>query len=231
MKKTQILVVDDDPAMSRLVRTNLKARGYGVAAAMNGEEALETIEREFFNLIILDIMMPKLDGLEVCRRVREWSEVPIIILSARGDEKDKVTCLDLGANDYLTKPFGIAELVARIKAALRYSDVFRFKQDKPSLTCGEIEIDFLKRRVTVGGKEVSLTPTEYFLLQALAADVGKVLTHKMLLQKAWGAEYSDEKQYLTVYISRLRRKLEKDPDNPRYIITVPRVGYYLFSET
>jgi len=231
MKKAQILVVDDDPAMSRLVRTNLKARGYGVSAAMNGEEALETIEREFFNLIILDIMMPKLDGVEVCRRVREWSRVPIIILSAKGNEKDKVTCLDLGANDYLTKPFSIAELVARIKAALRYSDASKFEQDKPSLTCGEIEIDFLKRRVTVGGAEVTMTPTEYSLLQALAVDVDKVLTHQMLLQKVWGAEYSGEKQYLTVFISRLRRKLEKDPKNPKHIITVPRVGYHLVSGT
>ena len=172
--------------------------------------------------------MPKLDGVEVCRRIREWSNIPIIILSARGDEKDKVKCLDLGADDYLTKPFGIAELMARIKTALRHSDASRAAPAHPStFTCGDLEINFAMRRVTVGGTEVALTPTEYSVLQHLAVNVDKVLTHNMLLQRVWGNEYSSEKEYLRVFIGRLRKKLEPNPKNPKYIQTVPGVGYHL----
>ena len=229
MDKTHILVVDDDLAISRLLYTNLKTRGYEVTTAIDGEEALGTVESEFVDLIILDIMMPKLDGVEVCRRVREWSKVPIIILSARGDEKDKVKCLELGADDYLTKPFGIAELLARVKTALRHSDAAKAAPVLPTFTCGEMEINFAMRRVTVDGTEVRLTPTEYSLLQQLATNIDKVLTHRMLLQRVWGEEYCAEKEYLRVFIGRLRKKLETEPENPRYIITVPGVGY-LFAQ-
>ena len=227
MDKKRILIVDDDPAILRLLNTNLKARGYEVITATNGEESLEAAQRDFIDLIILDIMMPKVDGVEVCRRIREWSNVPIIMLSARGNEKDKVKCLDLGADDYLTKPFGIAELLARIKTAFRHRGDPAVAPAQPSFICGDLEINFAKRRVTVNGREITLTPTEYSLLQHLAVNSDKVLTHSMLLQSVWGNEYSSEKEYLRVFVGRLRRKLEPDPKNPRYIQTIPGVGYHL----
>ena len=227
MDKRHILVVDDDPAILKLLCTNLKARGYKVTAAMDGEESLEAVEKDFIDLIILDIMMPKLDGVEVCRRIREWSNVPIIVLSARGDEKDKVKCLELGADDYLTKPFGIAELLARVKTSLRHYESTRDTPVQPSaFTCGDLEINFAMRRVTVGGTEVKLTPTEYSVLQQLAVNSDKVLTHSMLLQSVWGNEYSGEKEYLRVFIGRLRKKIEPAPNDPRYILTIPGVGYH-----
>ena len=227
MDKTHILVVDDDPAIIRLLCTNLKARGYKVSTAMDGEESLEAVEKDFVDLIILDLMMPKIDGVEVCRRIREWSNVPIVVLSARGDEKDKVKCLELGADDYLTKPFGIAELMARIKTALRHSDTSGVAAAPANFSCGDLEINFAMRRVTVGGREVKLTPTEYAVLQHLAVNTNKVLTHTMLLQGVWGSEYSSEKEYLRVFIGRLRKKIESDYKKPRYILTVPGVGYHL----
>jgi two-component system KDP operon response regulator KdpE len=227
MDKKRILIVDDDPAILRLLSTNLKARGYEVVTANNGEEALEALQNEFVDLIILDLMMPKIDGVEVCRRIREWSDVPIIILSARGDEKDKVKCLEIGADDYLTKPFGIAELMARIKTAFRHRGDLTVAPAQSNFACDGLEINFAKRRVSVGGKEITLTPTEYAMLQHLAINSDKVLTHSMLLQSVWGSEYSSEKEYLRVFVGRLRRKLEPDPKNPRYIQTIPGVGYHL----
>lgn len=226
MNKPRVLVVDDDQAILRLLCTNLKARGYEIETAVNGEEALETVDREPVHLVILDIMMPKLDGVEVCRRIRTWSQVPIIMLSARGDETDKVQCLELGADDYLTKPFGIAELMARISTALRHSEAHRAAPAESTFSCGEIEINFARRRVTVDGEEVRLTPVEYSLLQQLAVNAEKVLTHSMLLQRVWGEQYHSEKEYLRVFIGRLRKKLEPDPENPKYIITTPGVGYH-----
>ncbi|MDD5127540.1 MAG: response regulator transcription factor [Dehalococcoidales bacterium] len=227
MDKTHILVVDDDPAILRLLCTNLKARGYQVSTAADGEECLKLAESNFVDLIILDIMMPRLDGVEVCRRIRTWSNVPIVVLSARGDEKDKVKCLELGADDYLTKPFGIAELMARVNTALRHSGSARTAPAKSGFTSGELEINFAMRKVSVGGKEVTLTPTEFSLLQHLAVNTDKVLTHNMILQSVWGSEYSTEKEYLRVFVGRLRKKIEPDPKNPRYIQTVPGVGYNL----
>ena len=227
MRKTHILVVDDDAAILRLLCTNLRARDYRVTVASDGQEALEAIQTDFVDLVILDIMMPKLDGVEVCRRLREWSQVPIIILSAKGDEKDKVKCLELGADDYLTKPFGIAELLARIKTALRHAGMSAQVPTQPVFACGGLEINFDMRRVTVDGVEVRLTPTEYSLLQQLAANAGKVMTHGMLLQKVWGEQYFSEKEYLRVFIGRLRKKIEPDPENPVYILTDPGVGYHL----
>ena len=229
MDKKRILIVDDDPAILRLLSTNLKARGYEVVTASNGEEALDAVQTVFVDLIILDLMMPKIDGVEVVRRVREWSDVPIIILSARGDENAKVKCLELGADDYLTKPFGIAELIARINTAFRHRGDSTAAPTQPNFTLDTMEINFAKRRVTVDGHEVSLTPTEYSLLQHLALNSDKVLTHSMLLQSVWGQEYSSEKEYLRVFVGRLRRKLEPDPKNPRFIQTIPGVGYHLAS--
>ncbi|OGO20784.1 MAG: hypothetical protein A2Z15_01975 [Chloroflexi bacterium RBG_16_50_11] len=227
MDKKHILIVDDDPAILRLLSTNLKARGYEICTATDGEESLEAVQKDFIDLIILDLMMPKVDGVEVCRRIREWSDVPIIILSARGDENDKVKCLDLGADDYLTKPFGIAELMARIKTAFRHRGDPTVAPAQATFTCDGLEINFAKRRVTVNGKEVTLTPTEFALLQHLAVNSDKVLTHNMLLQSVWGNEYSSEKEYLRVFVGRLRRKLEPDPKNPKYIQTIPGVGYHI----
>ena len=226
MRRTRILVVDDDQAILRFLCANLRARDYEVMVATDGKQALDAVESEFVDLMILDIMMPKLDGVEVCRRVRQWSKLPIIILSARGDEKEKVTCLELGADDYLTKPFGVEELMARIKTALRHCGSESCDLSEPNFACGDLTINFDMRRVTVRDEEVKLTPTEYAVLQQLASNVGKVLTHDVLLQRVWGEQYYSEKEYLRVFISRLRRKLEPDPEEPRYILTDPGVGYH-----
>jgi len=229
MNKLHILVVDDDPAILRLLTTNLRARDYKVTTSVDGEEALKAVEADFFDLIVLDLMMPKVDGVEVCRRIREWSRVPIIILSARGDEIDKVKCLELGADDYLTKPFGIAELMARIKTALRHCNATRSAPAESLFSNGDMEINFASRKVTLAGNEIKLTPTEYALLQQMAANANKVLTHQMLLQMVWGEEYTSEKEYLRVFVGRLRKKIEPDPEKPKYIITTPGVGYLLAS--
>jgi len=225
MKKTRILVVDDELSIIKFLRANLEARDYEVLAAIDGAEALRSIEMELPDLVVLDIMMPKIDGFEVCRQLREWSQIPIIMLSARGDESDKVKCLDLGADDYITKPFGASELIARVKAVLRRTEAATTIPTQPSFTNGDLEINFAQRRVTIAGKEVKLTPTEYTLLQEFALNAGKVLTHTYLLNKVWGPEYGEEREYLHVFVRRLRAKLEPDPTNPKYIMTVPGVGY------
>ena len=225
MSKTRILVVDDELSIIKFLRANLEAKGYKVLTAMDGAEALQTFEMELPDLVILDIMMPKMDGFEVCRRLREWSQTPIIMLSARGDVSDKVKCLDLGADDYITKPFGASELIARVRAVLRRTEAATTIPTQPSFTCGDIKISFAQRKVTVAGNEVKLTPTEYSLLQELVLNAGKLLTHTYLLNKVWGPEYREEREYLHVFVRRLRAKLEPDPTNPRYITTVPGVGY------
>ena len=225
MSKTRILVVDDELSIIKYLRANLEANGYEVVAALDGAEAIQSFEKELPDLVILDIIMPKVDGFEVCRRIREWSQVPIIMLSARGDEGDKVKCLNLGADDYITKPFGKDELIARVKAVMRRTEKSASIPARPSVTSGDLEINFAQRRVTVASKEVRLTPTEYNLLQELLLNAEKVLTHTHLLNKVWGPEYRDEREYLHVFVRRLRAKLEADPVNPRFIITVPGVGY------
>ena len=225
MSKTRILVVDDELSIIKFLRANLESKGYEILAAMDGAEALQIFEMELPDLVILDIMMPKMDGFEVCRQLREWSQTPIIMLSARGDESDKVKCLDLGADDYITKPFGASELIARVKAVLRRTEAAATMPTQPSFTSGDLQISFAQRRVTIAGKEVKLTPTEYSLLQEFVLNVGKVLTHTHLLNKVWGSEYREDTQYLHVFVRRLRAKLEPDPTNPRYITTVPGVGY------
>ena len=230
MRKTRILVVDDELGVIKFVRAALTANDYEVLTALNGAEALQTFETKPPDLVILDIIMPKLDGFEVCRRLREWSQVPIIILSARSDESDIVKGLGLGADDYMSKPFGPSELIARVKAVLRRTQVVGTIQTQPSFNNDGLEINFIERRVTAGGHVVKLTPTEYNLLQELALNSNKVLTHKMLLHKIWGPEYEDEKEYLHVFIGRLRKNLEPDPQNPRYITTISGVGYQ-FSST
>ena len=223
--KQRILTVDDELSILRFLRSNLEDRGYTVISATNGEEALHMIEMELPDLIILDVMMPKMDGFEVCRQLREWSQIPIIMLSAIGDEKDKVRCLDLGADDYIVKPFGANELIARVSAVLRRTKTAIVSTTKPSITSGELTINFAARQVTRTGLEIKLTPTEYALLQELAVNTGKVLTHTHLLNKVWGPEYREEREYLHVFIRRLRSKLEPDPNNPKHILTVSGVGY------
>lgn len=225
MHKTRIMVVDDELSITKLLRSSLESRGFEVVAAANGIEALQKLETEVTDLVILDITMPKMDGFEVCRRLREWSQVPIIMLSARDSEADKVKCLDRGADDYITKPFGQNELVARINAVLRRNNTAASMPAQPSFATRDLEINFALRRVAVAGEEVKLTPTEYSLLQEFALNAGKVLTHTHLLQKVWGSEYSGEREYLHVFVRRLRSKLESDPNHPNYIITVAGVGY------
>ena len=225
MHSPRILIVDDDLAIIKFLRANLKAEDYETLVAMDGAEAIEAVERALPNLVILDIMMPKIDGFEVCRRLREWSQIPIIMLSARGDEGDKVKCLDLGADDYITKPFGVGELIARVRAVFRRTQAVGTVPTQPSFTSDDLEINFAQRRVTVAGEEVKLTPTEFRLLQELVLNAGKVLTHVHLLNKVWGLEYREERWYLHVFIRRLRAKLEPDPTKPKYIITMPGVGY------
>jgi len=223
--KRRILTVDDELSILKFLRSNLEDRGYTVISATNGEEAINIVERELPDLIILDVMMPKMDGFEVCRRLREWSQIPIIMLSARGDESDKVQCLDLGADDYIVKPFSANELVARVSAVLRRTKAASTLPAKSVITRGDLVINLAQRKVTRAGQDIKLTPTEYALLQELAVNSGKVLTHTLLLNKVWGPEYRDEREYLHVFIRRLRAKLEPDPNKPRYITTVSGVGY------
>jgi len=225
MRKIRILVADDELTIIKFLRATLEARGYEVLAAINGVEALQKLGMELPDLVILDIMMPEMDGFEVCRRLREWSQIPVIMLSARSDEKDKVKCLSIGADDYLTKPFGIEELVARVNAVLRRVKIASTASTQPAFESGDLKVNFVERQVTVNNRNVKLTPTEYNLLVELVLNANKVLTHSMLLGKVWGPEYGQEKEYLRVFVRRLRKIIEADPDNPRRIITVPAVGY------
>jgi two-component system, OmpR family, KDP operon response regulator KdpE len=222
-KKPVILVVDDEPQILRTLRASLPASGYEVRTAQRGDDALDEIRKEMPDLIILDLVMPDVTGLDVCRRVREFSSVPIIVLSAKGSERDKITALDLGADDYVTKPFNLDELLARIRAVLR-----RLSPSETSshlLTVGDLTIDTEQRRVVVAGREIKLTPKEFDVLRFLVSKAGKVVTHRALLQAVWGWESSDQTEYLRVFINQLRRKIEPDPHHPRYILTEPWVGY------
>ena len=221
----RILVAEDESALRDFISRNLRARGYTVTEAENGLEALALWERENPHLIILDIMMPRMDGLEVCKRIRERSTAPIIALTALDAESDKVAALDIGVDDYLTKPFGIEELLARVRAALRRSQWLGDSAAPGAKWFGPLMVDVEGRVVRREGVEIRLTPTEFALLAQLVAHAGKVLTHRHLLQRVWGPEYGDEPEYLRVYMQRLRRKLEADPATPRYLLTEPGVGY------
>lgn len=224
-KPVRVLIVDDDPSILKFVSTNLTARGYAVTTAGDGSEALDLIDREMPDLIILDIMMPRVDGLTVCQRIREFSSVPIIILSAREQEEQKVQALDLGADDYLTKPFGVRELLARVRAVLRRAAPEERPLTETAFQSGGLVVDFVRRRVTLAGAEVHLTPTEYALLRELSRHPDRVLTHDMLLARVWGPEYRGSSHYLHIYIGRLRRKLASKR-GPK-IVTEPGVGYVL----
>jgi len=225
MHRTRVLIVDDELAIIKFLKANLDARGFATLAATDGAEALQTIERELPDLVILDIMLPNIDGFEVCRRLREWSQIPIMILSGRSGAEEKVKCLNLGADDYVTKPFDMDELVARISAVLRRSQAVGAIATRPSFTCGDLNVNFIERCVTVADNEVKLTPVEYSLLQEFVLNAGKVLTHTYLLNRLWGSEYRGETHYLRVFVSRLRAKLGLDRIDASYIVTVPGVGY------
>jgi two-component system KDP operon response regulator KdpE len=220
----RVLVVDDERAIRRFLRAALNAHGYIIYEAANGQEALSAAAAERPDLVILDLGLPDIDGVEVTRQIREWSQLPIIILSVREQESDKVSALDAGADDYLTKPFSIGELMARIRVALRRSSQ---TVAEPVFTSGELQVNLSRRLVTVKSQEVSLTPTEYDLLRVLVQHPGKVLTHRQLLKIVWGDAYETETHMLRVNMSNLRRKIEPDPTRPRFIITEPGVGYRL----
>jgi two-component system KDP operon response regulator KdpE len=221
---TRILVVDDETPIRRYLRVILGAQGYTIAEAAGGREALEAVLSKRPDLIILDLGLPDLDGVEVTRRLREWSQTPIIILSVREAEGEKIAALDAGADDYLVKPFGTGELLARIRVMLRRQ---ANAADEPVLEAGSVRMDLPHRRVTVGEREVALTPTEYDLLRVLMQNAGRVMTHRQLLKAVWGNAYTDETHLLRVNISNLRRKLEPDPSHPEFIHNEPGVGYRL----
>jgi two-component system KDP operon response regulator KdpE len=220
----RVLVVDDERAIRRYLRTSLGAHGYTVYEATTGQEALAAVASERPDLVILDLGLPDMDGVDVTRRLREWTEVPILVLSIREREADKVAALDAGADDYLTKPFGTGELMARMRAALRRAAQVG---PVPVVEVGALKVDLGRRRVTVGGDEVVLTPTEYDLLRVLVQHAGRVLTHHQLLRQVWGVGYEGETHLLRVNVSNLRRKIEPDPARPYYILTEPGVGYRL----
>lgn len=223
-KGARILIVDDEIQILKLLRITLTSHGYKLAEATTGQECLYEAAIYKPDIIILDLGLPDMDGLEVIQRIREWSKVPIIILSAREQEKDKIVALDTGADDYLTKPFGMGELLARIRAAMRH---IAGVENEPLLFFNDLVIDLAHRRVTLQGEEIKLTPTEYDLLKNLAIHAGKVLTHRHLLRTVWGPTYENDVHYLRVYMGQLRRKVESDPSRPRHIITEPGVGYRL----
>jgi two-component system, OmpR family, KDP operon response regulator KdpE len=225
----RILVVDDEPAILRMVRTNLQRHDFRVEAAETGREALAAYDRFHPDLVLLDLGLPDLDGAEVIGAIRERSSTPIVVLSAREGEREKVAALDRGADDYLTKPFGVDELLARIRVALRHA-ARPARGAEAVFRTGELAIDLALRRVTVRDREVHVTPTEYELLKAFVAHPNRVLTDRMLLRQVWGSEYGSEAHYLHVYVARLRKKLEDDPQQPRYLLTEPGVGYRLLAE-
>lgn len=223
----RILIVDDEPAIQRFLQTALDTGEFQLHKAEDGHAALAAAVATRPDIILLDLGLPDMDGIEIIKRVREWSSVPIIVLSVRDREDDKVGALDAGADDYLTKPFGVPELMARIRAALRRS----LKEAvEPVIRLGELEVDLHLRRVSVEGREVQLTPTEYDLLKMLATHAGRVLTHAQILRQIWGTGYVEQPHVLRVNISNLRRKIEKDPSRPRYLTTEPGVGYRLKGE-
>jgi two-component system, OmpR family, alkaline phosphatase synthesis response regulator PhoP len=224
-RKASILAVDDDARLLRLVRVNLERAGFVVNTATSGAAALEQMAAEPPDAVVLDITMPGIDGFALTQHIRDISNVPIIMLTAMSEQSQKVRGLEIGADDYLTKPFDPDELVARIRALLRRSQGAAPEEERHVIQAGDLKIDFMRRRVERDGEQIKLTPTEYKLLQALAQQAGKVLPHADLLSKVWGPEYRDDTDYLWVYIRYLRQKLEKDPSNPQYIVSVPGFGY------
>jgi two-component system KDP operon response regulator KdpE len=222
-----VLLIEDEPHMRKVLRTALRARDYAVVEAASAREGLMQAAGRNPELILLDLGLPDMDGLEVTRELRRSTSAPIIVISARGQEKDKVAALDLGADDYLTKPFAEGELLARIRVALRHAALPADAALDQLFEAGDLKVDLLRREVRLGSSEVHLTPTEYKLLAALIRNVGRVVTHGQLLKEVWGANYQDQTHYLRVYMGQLRHKLERDPARPRHLTTEPGVGYRL----
>jgi two-component system KDP operon response regulator KdpE len=221
--EAHVLVVDDEPQILRALQTNLRGAGYEVTTAATAKAALTAAAIGHPDAVILDLVLPDGRGTDVCRELRRWSSAPILVLSAVGDEHEKVAALDAGADDYVTKPFGMDELLARLRAALRRAS----PSTEPVLTIADLVVDLEQRTVTVGGRDVALTPNEFELLRVLAQNEGKLLTHRAILREVWGHAYERESHYLHVYVSQLRRKIEADPARPRYILTEPGAGYRL----
>ena len=223
----RVLIVDDEPQIRKLLTVSLKAHGFITDEAATGKEGIN--QAAFFkpDLMIIDLGLPDIDGNEVIRSIREWSNAPIIILTARDQEKEKIESLDAGADDYVTKPFSMGELMARMRVCLRRMAA---GESEPILTCGGLTVDLIQRRVTVDGREVKLTPTEYEIIKLLAQNAGRVLTHRQLLKAVWGNSYDEDTHYIRVYIGQLRRKIENDPARPKYIITESGVGYRLMGQ-
>jgi two-component system KDP operon response regulator KdpE len=224
---TRVLVVDDEPQILRALRTSFRAAGYDVETAETAEQALALLAANPPDAVVLDLVLPDGKGTDVCRELRTWSSAPVIVLSVVGDEAEKVAALDAGADDYVTKPFGVDELLARLRASLRRVE----PSEEPVRVIGELRVDLAGREVTFAGQPVQLTPHEFELLRLLTRNEGKLLTHRAILEAVWGHAYAKESHYLHVYVSQLRRKLEPDPARPRYILTEPGVGYRLVDPT
>ncbi|HKR60392.1 MAG TPA: response regulator transcription factor [Pyrinomonadaceae bacterium] len=222
--RQRILVVDDERQITRVLTRGLSANGYDVHVASDGELAIQTFKDWPPDLVITDLAMPNVGGLELCRRLRQFSDVPIIVLSVKGEEQSKIAALDAGADDYVTKPFGIEELLARVRANLRRASLTR-ESTKTDLIAGDFSVRLEERKVTIRDQEVHLTPKEYDLMVYLLRHPGKVLTHRALLGAVWGGDYTEQMEYLRVFIGQLRKKIEVDPANPRYILTEPWIGY------
>ena len=224
-----ILVIEDEPPLQKFLHVTLTSNNYKVIESLNGESGLRHAANDQPDLIILDLGLPDIDGMEVMKRIREWSAIPIIVVSARGKEQDKVVALDAGADDYLTKPFGVPELLARVRVALRHMAAANQETGDPVFEVGDLRVDLARREVAVRGAPVHLTPTEFRLLSALVKHAGRVLTHRQLLHEVWGPGSGDERQYVRVYMNQLREKLESDVTKPEYLLTESGVGYRLRS--
>ncbi len=225
--QTPILVVDDEPQIRKFLRISLNAHGYAVSEAGRGEDGIRKVAIDNPSLVVLDLGLPDMDGLQVVRRIREWSEVPIIMLSVRASEQDKIAALDHGANDYVTKPFGVGELLARVRAALRLRE--ESSPDASGIAVGDLVIDFAQRRVRRANAEIRLTRKEFDILRVLAKNAGRIVTHQQMLRSIWGPAQEDDTHYLRIYVGHLRQKLGDDSANPRYIENEPGVGYRLMA--
>jgi two-component system KDP operon response regulator KdpE len=229
MPEPVVVLIEDEPQIRRFLRATLSGEGYRLFEVSTGADALVEVAQRQPDVVVLDLGLPDMDGLEVIRRLREWSAVPIIVLSARGQERDKVTALDAGADDYVSKPFSAGELLARLRVALRHA-AGAAHEDSAAFKVGELQVDLLRRHVLVGGVEVKLTPIEYKLLTTLVRHAGRVVTHPQLLREVWGPSHDDQAHYVRVYMAHLRHKLEKEPARPRYLLTEPGVGYRLAAD-
>ena len=229
-KKPVVILIEDEPEIRRFLRASLTGHGYRLFEATTGAEGLREAESRQPDIVVLDLGLPDIDGLEVIRRLREWTGVPIIVLSARGQEQDKIIALDAGADDYVGKPFGVGELLARLRVSLRHAERTVREAGEPTFSAGDLEVNPTERRVLVGGKEIHLTPIEYRLLATMVKHAGKVLTHRQLLREVWGPPYAEQAHYLHVYMAQLRRKIETDPARPRHLLTEPGIGYRLAAD-